>query len=271
MTDWRGFSLPQDATGSLALYGSPPWRFEGVTASVFLAYDAPRAAQLVPPPLKLHGDPVARLSVHDVACDYGLGDAFVQRNPDLSHFGEAVIGFLVEHDGIVGQWCPYLWCTTDAEFAVGREFYGWPQQIGDMCLTRQPFRGWRAGDMVTGIVSRGCRAVFEFAIHLQRAGDLPTEIDGLTMFPTQSAAHQHYTQTALPDPVEPAMVRRRLFRTPMQDVALDHTWSGSAEVRFAAPELGFLEDARPLGGRWSTIAWTKPYPEQLVLEERVPA
>ena len=66
-------------------------------------------------------------------------------------------------------------------------------------------------------------------------------------------------------------MRRRLFRTPMYDVALDHTWSGSAEVRFAAPELGFLEDARPLGGRWSTIAWTKPYPEQLVLEERVPA
>ena len=266
MDDWRGFSLPQDSTGELALYGPPPWHFEGVSASIFLSYDSQRAAALVPPPLKLFGDPVARLSVHDLVCDYGLGEEFVQRNPDIALLGEAVVGFLVEHDGVVGQWCPYLWCTTDAEFAVGREFYGWSQQIGEMCLTRKPFRGWRSGDAISGLVSRGNRAVFELEISLDNTGEDPRE-----MFPTQSTANHHYTQTALPDPVEPEIIRRRLYRTAMQDVEISDTWFGTGQVQIAAPELEFLVDSVPLGGRWSTISWTKPYPDQLVHEEKAEA
>lgn len=267
---WRGFSAPQDASGRISLYGPPPWHFEGFTASALLAFDPARVAPLIPPGLALSGAPVARLSVHDVVCDFGLGSAFAQKNPDQARFGEAILAFLVEHDGVAGQWCPYLWCTSDAELAVGREFYGWPQRLGAMSLTRRPFRGWRAGDVVTGIVSRGQRAIFEFAITLEREGDLQPTKRGLALFPSQAAANQHYTQTALPDPIAPGMVRRRLFRTPMHDVALRDTWSGTAEVHASAPELDVLKGSEALGGRWNVISWTKPYPEQLVQEEQAP-
>ncbi len=270
-TNWRGFAAPQSADGRIALYGPPPWTFEGYAASVFLKFDPARVQHLIPSPLKLAGDPVARLSVHDIVCDYGLGLEFVQKNPDQARFGEAVVGFLVEYKGVVGQWCPYLWCTTDAEFAVGREFYGWPQRIGAMSLTRQPFRGWRKGDRVTGVVARGQRSVFAIGITLEHDQDLPDKVRGVTMYPPQAAANQHYTMTALPDPVTPATVRRRLFRTPMHQVVLQNTWSGSGEVRVTAPELQILSDAEALGGRWSVISWVKPYPEDLLLEEAAPA
>jgi hypothetical protein len=65
---------------------------------------------------------------------------------------------MVESDDAVGQYCAYLLCTTDAELAVGREFYGWAQKFGAMSLTRRPLAGCQSSDIVTGLVTR-CSAV----------------------------------------------------------------------------------------------------------------
>lgn len=263
-----GFSAPMSPAGAHALYGPPPWHFEGWSVSVLFEFDPDAVKDLIPEPLSLWGDPICRLSVHDIICDYGFGKEFTQRNPDQAHFHEAIVGFMTEYDGIVGQWCPYSWCSTDAEFAVGREFYGWPQKLGAMSLTRRPLAGWSAGDIVTGLVSRGNRAVYDLSVTLERKGDLKKS-DNLSQFPTQSRASTYFTETALPDPGAQNRVERRLVCTSMKDAKVADLWSGPAEANITAPELSFLRGAEPLGGRWHETSWIKPYPERVIAKRLV--
>ena len=64
--------------------------------------------------------------------------------------------------------------------------------------------------------------------------------------------------TVLPNP-ERAETERRIVRTCMTDVRLDELWSGSAKVRFHAPELDWLNRAEVLGARANLVTWKKPY------------
>ena len=255
-----GFAAPVTARGAHSLYGPPPWRFEGWSTSSVLKFDPDRVKDIVPEPLRLAGDPVCRLSLHDIICDYGFGRAFTQENPDQVNFHEAIVGLLVEHDGQLGQWCPYSWCSTDAEFAVGREYYGWPQKMGEMSLTRRPLKGWEVGDTVTALVTRGRRAVFDMSFQIERQGDLETP----GSFPDQSKAGNYFTETALPLPGEPAEIERRMVATQMQELWVGDIWSGPATLNIVAPELEFLTDAEVIGGRWHEIGWVKPYPDRVV-------
>jgi len=259
-------TIPSADGGRFVPYGPPPWYFEGHSATAILAVDPAAIAPLIPAPLKLHGDPVARLSMHDMVCDYGLGESFMLNEPDQAQFCEAVLGFMVEYDGTIGHWAPYLWCTTDAELAVGRELYGWQQRLGEMAMTRRPLRRtWKAGDRVRVLVSRGRRAVFDMTITLEREGDLPPVVDGKAVAPDAARANNHYTQTILTDPVE-RTVTQRLVCSSMDDVQVSDIWSGSATVDAAAPELAFLADATVLGGRWHELSWIKPWPDRLIGE-----
>jgi acetoacetate decarboxylase len=270
-TGWRGIAAPLAGGGRFAAYGPPPWSFEGFSASVFLAFEPKAVADLIPPPLRLAGDPVCRLSAHDMICDYGWGERYTQENPDQSNFHEAVLGLMVEADGVLGQWCPYLWCDTEAEFAVGRELYGWQQRLGQMALTRRPLRrGWREGDRVAALLTRGRRSVFSFAITLERVGDLPPIVDGLRLYPDQARANNHFMETVLPHPTERTVVRR-LAVSAMVDTEVNGLWSGRASVEVAAPELAFLRNARVLGGRWHELSWKKPWPGRLIREHVDPA
>jgi acetoacetate decarboxylase len=261
-----GFTYPLSPSGDVSLYGPPPWLFEGYAASALLAFDPGLVDGLLPDPLRLSGDPVCRVSVHDLICDYGNGEAFAQANPDLAHFHEAVVALMVEADGVRGQWCPFLWCDQDAEFAVGREFYGWPQKLASMSLTRPPLlRSWRQGDVVTGLVSRGHRSVFEIEIALERAGDVSLGDGRAAAFPQQSDAALHFTETIQTHPVD-LSVTRRLISTTMDDVVVRNLWSGEAIFRALADELRFLEGAEPLGGRWHELAWKKPWGQNMIRE-----
>ncbi len=156
----------------------------------------------------------------------------------------------MEHAGIGGHYCAFIWCDGDAEIAVGREMYGWPQVTGQMWLTRPPHgRSWRAGDEIASLVSRAGRPVLEILATLERPGDLDL---GLPLF------QDFYTMTVLPSPERPE-AERRITCTRMLDVQLDEPWSGRANIRFHAPELAWLEHATVLGARTNRIAWTKPY------------
>ena len=267
LSAWSGFSAPLAGGGAYALYGPPPWYFEGFSASVFLAFNPSDLADLLPPPLKFAGDPVCRLSLHDLICDYGLGERFMQEQPDQAHFGEAVLAVQVEHEGMLGQWCPFLWCTTDAEFAVGRELYGWQQRLGEMSLTRPPLRrSWRPGDVVTGLVTRGRRAVFNFSITLERAGDVPPVMDGLRLYPDQAKANNHFTETVLYRPIQ-REIQRTLLVSAMEETCVENIWSGSANVQITAPELAALKNTKVLGGRWHDLSWKKPWPSRVIRED----
>jgi acetoacetate decarboxylase len=262
-------TIPSAENGTYVPYGPPPWYFEGYSASIVLKADAESLRRLIPAPLKLYGDPVCRLSVHDMVCDYGLGERFMLAEPDQAQFCEAVFGVMVEYDGIIGHWAPYLWCTTDAELAVGRELYGWQQRLGEMSMTRPPLRrDWRAGDSVVAMVSRGRRHVFSLSISLDGPGDLPETIDGLKVAPDAAKANNHFTQTVLADPVE-RLVTQRLVCSSMEKVEVTKVWSGRGHVEVSAPELAFLRDATVLGGRWHELSWIKPWPDRLIGETEV--
>ncbi|MFN0301885.1 MAG: acetoacetate decarboxylase family protein [Burkholderiales bacterium] len=246
----RGFAAPLEPGGQASLYGPPPWRFHGRMLTVFLRADPREFAARIPAPLRGHTDPILRVSSYEMVCDYGFGPAFTARHPELAHFRETGVSLFVDHAGVGGHYCAFIWCDGDAEIAVGREMYGWPQVSGQMWLTRPPHgRSWRAGDEIASLVSRAGRPVLEILATLERPGDVDL---GLPLF------QDFYTMTVLPSPERPE-VERRITCTRMLDVQIDDAWSGSANIRFHAPELAWLEHAIVLGARTNLIAWTKPY------------
>jgi hypothetical protein len=246
----RGYAAPLDPRGSASLYGPPPWHFNGRMLTAFLRASPEALAARIPPPLVPYAKPYVRVSTYEMVCDYGLGSDFAARRPELAHFCETAVSLFVEHEGVPGNYCAFIWCDSDAEIAVGREMYGWPQVMGKMWLTRPPHgRSWREGDEIATLVSRAGRAVLEVLARVERAGDLDLGLPPFLDF---------YTMTVLPSPERPE-IERRIVRTRMQDARFDGIWSGRATVKFHAPELDWLTNAEVLGARANQVAWTKPY------------
>ena len=266
-----GFSSPIEGGGSHSLYGPPPWHFEGYVASVSLRVDDPRLEELVPAPLRIASEQNVRLTVLDFVCDCGHGETFTQLYPDLAKQSEGVVGIEVEHEGELGYWPPLLWCTSDSEMAIGREMYGWAQRLGSVSLTRKPHKGWQKGDVVTGLVSRGNRAVFEFNIDLVGGPDSSEKSNKPKMMDTHIGNLPVFTQTALADPMQPGVVERRLVVNNIEDVRIGDVWRGSARINVSAPEIDFLNSATVIEGRWHPLSWTKPYPLELVKSTNEPA
>jgi acetoacetate decarboxylase len=241
-----------------SLYGQPPWRFAGRSLTV-IADCAPEAvAALVPAPLRPVGAQV-RFSVHALQCDLGFGWAWAQANPHRSQFHEAVVGIAVEHEGRIGHWDPFLWTDGDAELAVGREMYGWPQRLGTMPLTTpHPLHGFRSGDRVAGRVARLTEAVFTCEVTLQREGELDVKQPPFVGF---------YTERALPDPAARRLVRELFFST-MQEVTIAELRSGPAELVLHAEELRALAPLRVLGGKAHAVAWVKDASELVRRSEK---
>lgn len=253
----KGFVTPRDPTGRAALYDAPPWHFAGRSITVLARCDAAGIAALTPAPLTPWGAPVVRFSVHDLFCDLGRGWDWAQANPAESCFRECVVGIAVAHEGRVGFWDPFLWTDSDAELAVGREFYGWPQRLGRIDMTPpHPIRGWQAGDRATGRVSRLGAPVLSLSVTLERDGPPPIEQPPFVGF---------FLERVLPDPTDGSCLRE-VFLARMQDVMLDGIRSGSAMLDLHAPELAPLGRPEPLAGQVHAVSWTKNLAERLLSE-----
>ncbi len=246
----RGYAAPLNPGGDASLYGPPPWHFRGRMLTLFLRADPQAIAAHVPAPLAPYTKPYVRVSTYEMVCDYGLGADFAARRPELAHFCETGVSLFVEHGGLLGNYCAFIWCDGDAEISVGREMYGWPQLLGKMWLTRPPYgRTWRPGDEIASLVSRAGRTILETLATVERDGDLALDLPPFLDF---------YTMTVLPSP-ERAETERRIVRTRMQEMRQDGMWSGRASAKFHAPELAWLRDAEVLGARTNLVSWAKPY------------
>ena len=261
-------SAPAAFGGRHALYGPPRWHFEGYAARVVACCDPAILAPYLPAPLQIDDAGIVHLSALDLVSDCGLGPNFVLENPDLSQVKEAVIGVMARHNGEPAYWPLYLWTDNDAEIAVGREMYGWQQRRGEISISRQPFRGWQAGDPVVVRTLRGNRSVFEFRIALDR----PVEPAAKTATGEPAGAQDShigrlyiFTDATLVHPVSGSRTRR-LVRTGIEDVNISDEWEGTSALRIYAPELEFLRDATLLNGRWHKISWTKPAATDVVRE-----
>jgi acetoacetate decarboxylase len=248
LTGMKGFAAPLDPTGAASLYGPPPWRFAGRSITVLAPCDPTAVAALVPAPLRPWGDPVVRFSVHELTCDLGFGWDYAQKNPQRCRLHECVVGIAVEHQGRIGHWDPFLWTDSDAELAVGREMYGWPQRLGAMAMTApHPLHGFRAGDHAAARVATRTDPVLRLGLRIERTGDLDVPQPPFVGF---------FTERVLPDPTGGATVRELHFSI-MEDVAVADLWSGPAMLEVLAPELLPLRPGQPLGGKVNAVSWVK--------------
>ncbi len=244
-----------------SLYGPPPWHFAGRSITVLARCSAEGIAALTPAPLRTWHEPIVRFSVHDLVCDLGFGWDWAQANPARSCFREAVVGLAVGHAGRLGFWDPFLWTDSDAELAVGRETYGWPQRAGMISLTPpHAIHGWRNGDVAAGRVSQFGELVFSLSVRLAR--------DGASDVP-QPAFEGFFLERILPDPTDGSRLRE-VFFAKMADVTLADIRSGPATLALHAPELAVLGTPEPLGGQVHAVSWTKGLAERL-MQTAIPA
>jgi acetoacetate decarboxylase len=216
--------------------------------TVFARCSSDGIAALTPSPLRPWHHPIVRFTVNDLTCDLGFGWEWAQANPARSCFREAVIGLAAEHDGHIGFWDPFLWTDSDAEFAVGREMYGWPQRLGNIVVTQaHTLRGWQAGDVAAAEVSRLGAMAFAIAIRLERQGrsDAP-----------QPPFEGFFLERILPDPTDGSRLREMFFAQ-MTNVAMADFHSGVGTLALHAPELAAFGTPEVIGGHLHAIGWTK--------------
>ncbi len=244
----HGFVAARDPTGHGSLYGPPPWRFAGHSLTVIARCEEAAIRALLPEPLLPWGEPLVRFSVHRLICDLGHGWAWAQAHPEASQLHECVVGIAAQHDGVIGYWDPFLWTDSDAELAVGREMYGWPQRLGTLSLTApHPQRGWASGDLCAGLVARLGRGVLEIQLAVTSQGKLPVPAPPFVGF---------FVERALPDPAT-EIVTRELFLAEMREVTISDLWHGEARLVLHAPELAPLAPSEILGGQINTVSWIK--------------
>lgn len=244
----RGFCSPLDPTGQAALYGPPPWRFRGRSLTVLARCEPGAIAALTPAPLAPMDGDLVRFTVHELVCDLGFGRAFADRHPERSRVREAVVAICARHEGVPGFYDPFLWCDSDAEIAVGREMFGWPQVGADLWLTPpDPVEGLRAGDALVGRVARLGRPVLDLEIAVTGPGDLPAAAPAFATF---------YTMRVIPDPAGGPTIRE-VYASEMQDVRIGAPMRGEGRLSLQAPELAALRPREIVGARANAIAWTK--------------
>ena len=257
----QGFSAPLSPDGTTAAYGPPPWRFCGRSLTVLALCDESAVAALTPAPLRPVGPPVVRFSIHDLVCDLGFGWEFAQRHPERCQFREAVVGLAVTDGESNGYWDPFLWCDGEAEIAVGRELYGWPQREARLSMTApHSQRDWQAGDVCVGKVTRFHEPALALSLEVERPGDVEVDLPAFVTF---------YTERVLPSPVDGSIVRE-LFASNMENPHAANFFTGTAGLTLFAPELLPLAPREILGGRINTISWTKNR-SRLVRRAVVPA
>jgi acetoacetate decarboxylase len=92
-------------------------------------------AAVLPPPLEVPAEPLARVTIATVAME------------GLPTFGAATVAVMARHEGTDGDYALVMPMSTEQSVIGGRETFGEPKKIGEIALER-------AGDRVTGRVTR---------------------------------------------------------------------------------------------------------------------
>lgn len=126
------FTAPFTASGQSSLLPPPPWHYAGWLLNVAFAFDAARAAGLVPPGA---GKPVGRGCLH-FADWQACTDGHELLDPVLSQYRETIVVLEIERpDGSRCMYCPAIWVDQDISLVRGL-LQGWPKKMGRTWLTR---------------------------------------------------------------------------------------------------------------------------------------
>ena len=244
----KGFSAPLDTSGHASLYGPTPWNFLGRSLNLVAVCNVAEIARLVPSPLvPLAGAPV-RFTIHELVCDIGFGSEFASYHPERTLVREAVVALAVSYEGVEGFYDPFLYCDSDAEIAVGREMFGWPQLGATIWLTPpNPIEGVQYKDRMTGKVSRLGKPVFQISMEVD---DKDSSWDNVPSFTT------FYTMRVLPNP-ETGSRTIEIFQSHMENIKIHEPQFGQGELKVEAPELISLKASNGGPSRCNAIRWTK--------------
>jgi len=125
-------SMPEKAP----LYPNPPIKYEDaeLLASMF-TLKKEIAEKLIPEPLK--------------AGPANLGLIVIAYYPKTSigPYHESFLWIQATHENQMGFYCPYIYVTTDASLAAGREIWGFPKKIAEISINKE-------NNKITGLVKR---------------------------------------------------------------------------------------------------------------------
>jgi acetoacetate decarboxylase len=121
-----GFSMPPYAP----LFPKPPYFYENATLMIFKYVTNESAARMVPEMVELADPPTAGL----VFASYP--------SSNLGPYDEVVLFLDVVFNGRALQFAAFLYVTTDAAMAAGREMGGYPKKIARIEFLPGPVKTW---------------------------------------------------------------------------------------------------------------------------------
>lgn len=127
------FSPPFTASGRSALVQAPPWHYAGWLVNVAFAFEAERAAALLPAGL---GRATGQGCVHFADWQFCGADGAELLDPVYAQYRETIV--VLEIEGPPGEqrfYCPFIYVDQDISLLRGW-LQGWPKKIGQTWVTR---------------------------------------------------------------------------------------------------------------------------------------
>lgn len=146
------------------LYPAPPYLYEGSKMAVAMYRIPPENAQALLPQGMNFGGLEACLGIF---ADYQVST--------VGAYHEVVFLVSAEYEGVHGFFCPFIYVTTDATLASGREIWGFPKKIAQISVEK-------TDDSVAASITRGT-ATMDFRASVTNPAD-PAMVSALTAMPT---------------------------------------------------------------------------------------
>lgn len=229
-------------------YPSPPYlmhkRSEAIM--VFFRADPEALAAEVPEPLEPSGDNLCHAWIADLS----------QPPHTLKHYHEGLIGIKVRFKDIVGWYVPYTWTHNDEVVLLGREIYGWPEQICDNDKLVYE------GNQVFAVLRRRGETLMRVSFRLdsppgtREARRLEKELD--TIMGPHSLQIRKF-----PSPERNGKPLKQLIHIAFENVKIHEIWSGTAALEFgssgAYPLIHRLAPKEIVRAYWLKPEWILPY------------
>ncbi|MFA5889904.1 MAG: acetoacetate decarboxylase family protein [Actinomycetota bacterium] len=146
------------------LYPDPPYLYEGSRMAVAMYRIPPESAQALLPQGMQFGGLEACLAIF---ADY--------QTSTVGAYHEVVFLVSAEYEGVHGFFCPFIYVTTDATLASGREIWGFPKKIAKISVDKK-------GDSVSASITRAGASI-ELRASVTNSAD-PAMVSALTAMPT---------------------------------------------------------------------------------------
>lgn len=228
----KNLSMPVHAP----LYPPPPYRYEAEVLQVMYRADPDRLKEIVPEPL--------------IPSPAGIVSCWVARYPRVTGLGpyfESFFLIAVGYKERLGAYCPFMWVSSDAALAAGREIWGFPKKISRMSL--KVING-----VARGISRRADIKIIDASVRLSE------EIT----FDVKKMTGETFLLKVIPSVNGKDPPEKRLVSLRMEEVEFTKLQGGPCTLsmeRSPADPTYLLEPEEIMGGFHGFAKWVLPYGE----------